>query len=64
MYEGYDLPIINSSPTNLESSIKDIYNNRQMLVEKGQLGSEFVSKNHNPAATAEKVLEKYKSILE
>ena len=64
LYEGYDLPIINSSPDNLELLIKEIYNNRQMLVEKGQLGSGFVNKNHNPISTAERVLKKYESILE
>lgn len=64
LYNGYDLPIINCNPDNLESLIKDIYNNREILVKNGQLGSDFVRKNHNPAATAERVLEKYKSILE
>jgi hypothetical protein len=64
LYEGYELPIINSSPENLEVSIKEVYDNREILVEKGQLGSEFVNRNHNSEVIAERVLQKYKSILE
>tara|TARA_B110000438_G_scaffold202834_1_gene194492 strand:- start:4349 stop:5281 length:933 start_codon:yes stop_codon:yes gene_type:complete len=64
LYEGYELPIINSSPESLEVSIKEVYDNREILVEKGQLGSEFVNRNHNSEVIAERVLQKYKSILE
>ena len=64
LYEGYELPIINSSPENLEVSIKEVYDNREILVEKGQLGSEFVNRNHNSEVIAERVLQKYNSILE
>jgi len=64
LYEGYELPIINSRPESLEVSIKEVYDNREILVEKGQLGSEFVNRNHNSEVIAERVLQKYKSILE
>lgn len=64
LYEGYELPIINSSPESLEVSIKEVYDNREILVEKGHLGSEFVNRNHNSEVIAERVLQKYKSILE
>jgi hypothetical protein len=62
-YEKHDLPIINSSPHDLRSTIRDLYFNREHLVDKGKLGYEFVHECHDSVGIAKKVIKKYESIL-
>ena len=62
-YEKHDLPIINCSPHDLRSTIRDIYFDREHLVDKGKLGYEFVHECHDSVGIAKKVIKKYESIL-
>jgi len=62
-YEKYDLPIISIRPDNLASKIMEIYNDRKILVDKGQKGHDFVQKHHNPVESAKRVIKRYESIL-
>ena len=63
LYEKYDLPIINCSPHELSSTIRDIYSDREHLVDKGKSGYDFVHKCHDSVGIAKKVIKKYESIL-
>ena len=63
LYEDYDLPIINTSPSNLVNVIKEIYNNRKILLDKGKSGHDFAHKNHNSLEAAKKVIRTYEKIL-
>ena len=62
-YEKHDLPIISCSPHDLRSTIRDIYFDREHLVDKGKLGYEFVHECHDSVGIAKKVIKKYESIL-
>ena len=64
LYKDYDIPIINSSPDELASKIREICQNREILLGKGKSGHQFVQQHHNPLETAKKVIKKYQSVLE
>ena len=63
LYGKYDLPIISIQPADLASKITEIYNNRQILADRGKSGHDFVQKYHNPMESAKTVIERYKAVL-
>ena len=63
LYKEYDLPIINCHPNDLSNTIRNIYSERENLIEKGKLGYDFVHKYHDSSEIAKKVINRYESIL-
>ena len=63
LYGKYDLPIISIQPEDLVSKITEIYNDRQILADRGKSGHDFVQKYHNPMESAKTVIERYKAVL-
>ena len=63
LYGKYDLPIISIQPGDLASKITEIYNDRQILADRGKSGHDFVQKYHNPMESAKTVIERYKAVL-
>ncbi|MCH2421024.1 MAG: glycosyltransferase [Candidatus Poseidoniia archaeon] len=63
LYGKYDLPIISIQPEDLVSKITEIYNDRQILADRGRSGHDFVQKYHNPMESAKTVIERYKAVL-
>ncbi len=63
LYGKYDLPIISIQPGDLVSKITEIYNDRQILADRGKSGHDFVQKYHNPMESAKTVIERYKAVL-
>ena len=63
LYGKYDLPIISIQPEDLVSKITEIYNDRQILADRGRSGHDFVQKYHNPMESAKIVIERYKAVL-
>ena len=63
LYEKYDVPIISIPPKDLADKIKELYNNRNLLVDQGKLSYDFVQSHHNSIESAKKVIEKYKEVL-
>ena len=47
----------------LASKITELYNDRQILVDRGKSGHDFVQKYHNPMESAKTVIERYKAVL-
>ncbi|MEC7687153.1 MAG: hypothetical protein VX817_02135 [Candidatus Thermoplasmatota archaeon] len=63
LYEKYDVPIISISPKDLADKIKELYSNRNLLVDQGKLSYDFVQCHHNSIESAKKVIERYKEVL-
>ena len=63
-YSEYDLPVISVNPINLAKKITELYNNRESLVDIGKTSYDFVQSHHNPIASAKKVIERYKAVLD
>ena len=63
LYKEYDLPIINCHPNDLSNTIRNIFSERENLIEKGKLGYDFVHKYHDSSEIAKKVINRYESIL-
>ena len=63
LYGKYNLPIISIQPGDLASKITEIYNDRQILADRGRSGHDFVQKYHNPMESAKTVIERYKAVL-
>ena len=63
LYEKYDVPIISIPPKDLADKIKELYSNRNLLVDQGKLSYDFVQCHHNSIESAKKVIERYKEVL-
>ena len=63
-YREYDLPVISVNPINLAKKITELYNNRESLIDIGKTSYDFVQSHHNPIASAKKVIERYKAVLD
>ncbi len=63
LYDKYDVPIISIPPTDLADKIKELYNNRSLLVVQGKSSHDFVQSHHNSIESAKKVIERYKAVL-
>ena len=63
LYKEYDLPIINCHPNDLSNTIRNIFSERENLIEKGKLGYDFVHKYHDSSEIAKKLINRYESIL-
>ena len=64
LYDKHDVPIISIPPTDLADKIKELYNNRNLLVIGGKSSYDFVQSHHNPIESAKKVIERYKAVLD
>ena len=64
LYDKHDVPIISIPPTDLADKIKELYNNRNLLVTGGKSSYDFVQSHHNPIESAKKVIERYKAVLD
>jgi len=64
LYDKHDVPIISIPPTDLADKIKELYNNRKLLVTGGKSSYDFVQSHHNPIESAKKVIERYKAVLD
>ncbi|MDC0526913.1 glycosyltransferase [Euryarchaeota archaeon] len=63
LYNDYNLPIISINPVDLAGKIKELYKDRNALIQRGKASYDFVQSHHNPTELAKKVIEKYKVIL-
>jgi len=63
LYNDYNLPIISINPVDLAGKIKELYKDRNALIQRGKASYDFVQNHHNPTELAKKVIEKYKVIL-